>query len=224
LVDAVDYTWVREYHYEPQQQDAFKDQMVFFFTDGMVTYMPFTHKLAMQKHKSRGTQGDGAAQTPVDFGRPSSVSVKKRKFTDDEAAERCAPNPPPPRTPHEKLTIDTHLTHRTTLCVRDALRGKPCNSRAKLIGESLKAETKTQWVETSLLTLQNPHTHTNTYARTLTNQHGSHRQCRPNDATELAHADMTTLPKVDTNCTALSLMPTVNGNTFAASLRTDTSP
>jgi hypothetical protein len=40
----------------------------------------------------------------------------------------------------------------------------------------------------------------------------------PNDATELAHADMTTLPKVDTNCTALSLMPTIIGNTFAASL------
>jgi hypothetical protein len=54
-----------------------------------------------------------------------------------------------------------------------------------------------------------------TYARTLTNQHGSHRQCRRNDATctELAHADMTTLPKVDISCTALSLMPTVNGNT-----------
>jgi hypothetical protein len=57
------------------------------------------------------------------------------------------------------------------------------------------------------------HTHHNTYARTLTNQHGSHRQCRRNDATELAHADMTTLPKVDTICTALSVIPTVNGNT-----------
>jgi hypothetical protein len=70
-------------------------------------------------------------------------------------------------------------------------------------------------VKTSLLTLQNqnPHTHTNTYARTLTNQHGGHRQCRRNDATELAHADMTTLPKVDTKCTAPSLMPTVSGNT-----------
>ena len=68
------------------------------------------------------------------------------------------------------------------------------------------------------------HTHTNTYARTLTNQHGSHRQCRRNDATELAHADMTTLPKVDTNCTAPSLMPTIIGNTFAASLRTDICP
>jgi hypothetical protein len=39
------------------------------------------------------------------------------------------------------------------------------------------------------------------------------RQCRRNDATELAHADMTTLPKVDTICTALSLMPTVHVNT-----------
>jgi hypothetical protein len=58
---------------------------------------------------------------------------------------------------------------------------------------------------------------------TLT-QRGSHRQCRRNDATELAHADMTTLPKVDTNCTALSLMPTIIGNTFAASLRTDICP
>jgi hypothetical protein len=58
----------------------------------------------------------------------------------------------------------------------------------------------------------------------VTNQHGSHRQRQRNDATELAHADMTTLPKVGTSCTALSLMPTVNGNTFAASLRTDISP
>jgi hypothetical protein len=68
------------------------------------------------------------------------------------------------------------------------------------------------------------HTHQHIIARTLTHQHGSHRQCRGNDATELAHADMTTLPKVDTICTALSLMPTVIGNTFAASLRTDISP
>jgi hypothetical protein len=30
---------------------------------------------------------------------------------------------------------------------------------------------------------------------------------------ELAHADMTTLPKVDTSCTTPSLIPTVNGNT-----------
>jgi hypothetical protein len=33
---------------------------------------------------------------------------------------------------------------------------------------------------------------------------------------------MTTLPMVDTSCTAPSLMPTIIGNTFAASLRTDT--
>jgi hypothetical protein len=71
---------------------------------------------------------------------------------------------------------------------------------------------------------QNPHTHTNTYARTLTNQHGSHWQHRRNDATELAHADMTALPKTDTKYTALSLIPTIIGNTFAASLRTDTCP
>jgi hypothetical protein len=31
-------------------------------------------------------------------------------------------------------------------------------------------------------------------------------------------------PKVYTNCTALSLMPTIIGNTFAASLRTDICP
>ena len=31
-------------------------------------------------------------------------------------------------------------------------------------------------------------------------------------------------PQVGTICTTLSLMPTVNGNTFAASLRTDISP
>ena len=37
-------------------------------------------------------------------------------------------------------------------------------------------------------------------------------------------SDMTTLPEVDTNCTALSLMPTIIGNTFAASLRTDICP
>ena len=49
------------------------------------------------------------------------------------------------------------------------------------------------------------HTHTPTHnARTLTNQHGSHWQRRRNDATELAHADMTALPKTDTNYTALS--------------------
>ena len=35
---------------------------------------------------------------------------------------------------------------------------------------------------------------------------------------------MTTLPKTDTNCTALSLMPAIIGNTFAASLRTDICP
>jgi hypothetical protein len=76
-----------------------------------------------------------------------------------------------------------------------------------------------------LLQNQNPPFHTPTHnARTLTNQHGSHRQCRRSDATELAHADMTTLPKVDTSCTALSLMRTIIGNTFAASLRTDISP
>ena len=34
-------------------------------------------------------------------------------------------------------------------------------------------------------------------------------QRRRNDATELAHADMTALPKTDTNYTALSLMPTI---------------
>jgi hypothetical protein len=74
-----------------------------------------------------------------------------------------------------------------TLCVRDALRGKPCNGRAKLTGESLQAKTKTQRVEMSLLTLQNPHAHTrtNTNARTLTSQHGRHRQRRRNYATEL---------------------------------------
>jgi hypothetical protein len=50
------------------------------------------------------------------------------------------------------------------------------------------------------------------------------QRSRRNDATELAHADMTTLPKVDTNCTAPSLMPTIIGSTFAASLRTDICP
>jgi hypothetical protein len=35
---------------------------------------------------------------------------------------------------------------------------------------------------------------------------------------------MTALPKTDTNYTALSLMPTITGNTFAASLRTDICP
>jgi hypothetical protein len=34
----------------------------------------------------------------------------------------------------------------------------------------------------------------------------------------------TALPKTDTKCTALSLTPTIIGNTFAASLRTDTCP
>jgi hypothetical protein len=45
-----------------------------------------------------------------------------------------------------------------------------------------------------------------------------------NDAAELAHADRTALPKTDTNYTALSLTPTIIGNTFAASLRTDICP
>jgi hypothetical protein len=43
---------------------------------------------------------------------------------------------------------------------------------------------------------------THTHAHTLMSQQGSHRQCRRNDATSSAHADMTTLPKVDTKCTA----------------------
>jgi hypothetical protein len=42
---------------------------------------------------------------------------------------------------------------------------------------------------------------------------GRHRQCRHNDATEPSRAEMTTPPKMDTNCTTLSLIPTVNGNT-----------
>jgi hypothetical protein len=94
---------------------------------------------------------------------------------------------PPPRSPPQQLLRIT----------REALQQQSQTHRRKPQGRN-----KTQCVETSLLTLQNPHTHTNTYARTLRNQHGSHRQCRRNDATELAHADMTTLPKVDTICTA----------------------
>jgi hypothetical protein len=39
-----------------------------------------------------------------------------------------------------------------------------------------------------------------------------------------AHADMTMLPKVDTNCTAPSLILTVMVTRLAASLRTDNSP
>jgi hypothetical protein len=38
---------------------------------------------------------------------------------------------------------------------------------------------------------------------------GSSRASSPHSA----RAEMTALPKVDTNCTALSLIPTVNGNT-----------
>jgi hypothetical protein len=159
-VDAVDYTWVREYHYEPQQQDAFKDQMVFFFTDGMVTYMPFTHKLAMQKHKSRGTQGDGAAQTPVDFGRPSSVSVKKRKFTDDVAAERCAPNPPPPpHTPREAYNrYPSHAQNNTVRsgCItREALQQQSQTHRRKPQGRNQNAVGGDE----SPHTAKPPHTH-----------------------------------------------------------------
>jgi hypothetical protein len=88
----------------------------------------------------------------------------------------------------------------------------PTTLFAKTHRRKPQGRNKTQCVEPSLLTLQNPHTHT-TYARTLTNQHCSHWQRRRNDATELAHADMTTLPKVDTNCTTPSLIPTVTGNT-----------
>jgi hypothetical protein len=47
-------------------------------------------------------------------------------------------------------------------------------------------------------------------------------QVRPHRSTH--PQPLTTLPKVDTNCTALSLMPTIIGNTFAASLRTDICP
>jgi hypothetical protein len=53
------------------------------------------------------------------------------------------------------------------------------------------------------------------------------QRCAYNDATELAHADMTTLPKKDTNCTALSDASNnwyIGSNTFAASLRTDICP
>ena len=76
---------------------------------------------------------------------------------------------------------------------------------------------------------KSPHTakptHTHQHICThVDNQHGSHWQRRRNDATELAHADMTALPKMDTNCTALSRMPAIIGNTFAASLRTDICP
>jgi hypothetical protein len=53
-----------------------------------------------------------------------------------------------------------------------------------------------------LCTLPHDNPNPNTYARTLTNQHGSHWQHRRNDATELAHADMTALPKTDTKYTA----------------------
>jgi hypothetical protein len=101
---------------------------------------------------------------------------------------------------------------RTPPPLGDALRGKGSPATAEPTHRRKpQGRNKTQCVETSLLTLQSPNT--STYARTLTNQHGSHWQRRRNDATELAHADMTTLPKVDTSCTALSLMPTVNGNT-----------
>jgi hypothetical protein len=50
------------------------------------------------------------------------------------------------------------------------------------------------------------------------------RACLPSPTPRLAHADMLTLPKTDTNCTALSLMPAITGHTFAASLRTDICP
>jgi hypothetical protein len=73
-------------------------------------------------------------------------------------------------------------TVRSGRITREALQQQSQTHRRKPQGRN-----KTQCVKTSLLTLQNqnPHTRTNTYARTLTNQHGSHRQCRRNDATSL---------------------------------------
>jgi hypothetical protein len=117
----------------------------------------------------------------------------------------------------------TELTTSSHCAFGTHLRGKPCNSRAKLTGESLKAEKNAVREDKSPHTAKPTHTHQH-IARTLKNQHGSHWQRRRNDATELAHADMTALPKTDTNCTALSLIPTITGNTFAASLRTDICP
>jgi hypothetical protein len=87
-----------------------------------------------------------------------------------------------------------------------------------------KGETKTQRVEMSLLTLQNPHAPTRTHTRWQVNTVATGSA----DVMMLlrsAHADMTALPRVDTNCTAPSVIPTVNGNTVRSlSLRTDYSP
>jgi len=84
--EAVDYAWVREYHYQPTDH-LMQDQMVFFFTEGGVTYCPINNKLAMQKHKSRGMQ-DASTAAQQDVPRPSAIKVKKRKYTDQEEADR----------------------------------------------------------------------------------------------------------------------------------------
>jgi hypothetical protein len=84
--EAVDYAWVREYHYQPTDHQI-TDQMVFFFSEGIVTYVPFESKLMMQKQKSRGMQ-DATSLAQQDVPRPSAIKVKKRKYTEAEEAER----------------------------------------------------------------------------------------------------------------------------------------
>jgi hypothetical protein len=68
----------------------------------------------------------------------------------------------------------------------------------------------------SLLTLQNAHarthTRTDTNAHTLTSQHGATGDADTMTLPSSARAEMTALLKVDTSCTAPSLIPTVNGD------------
>uniref|UniRef100_A0A6T7YFR6 RNA polymerase II-associated factor 1 homolog n=1 Tax=Pyramimonas obovata TaxID=1411642 RepID=A0A6T7YFR6_9CHLO len=85
--EAVDYKWVREYHYEARPDEAVQDTMMFFFSEGQVGYTPLGTKLVLQKKKARGLQDKGVGVVQ-DISRPASVSVRKRAATGEELHQR----------------------------------------------------------------------------------------------------------------------------------------
>eukprot|EP00854_Cymbomonas_tetramitiformis_P019193 gene19193-22944_t len=76
---AVEYKWMREYHYETKPEDANNDNIVFFFGDGEVKYMPLRTKFALQKKKARGLDSKMA-----EIARPAAISLKRRFKSEDE--------------------------------------------------------------------------------------------------------------------------------------------
>lgn len=76
---AVEYKWMREYHYETKPEDANNDNIVFFFGDGEVKYMPLRTKFALQKKKARGLDSKVS-----EIARPASISLKRRLKNEDE--------------------------------------------------------------------------------------------------------------------------------------------